>query len=75
MYYVADAGKPVAVSNPILRLNPQSPYLRFDEHQVNEEHNKVMLDILVAKVAAIATHRESNIMAACLIAGAGVLRP
>jgi len=41
-----------------------SAYLRLDEDQVDEEHDKVMLDILVAEAAAVLAHRQPNVVAA-----------
>jgi hypothetical protein len=37
-------------------------HLRLDEHQVDEHDDIVMLDVLVAKVAAFLAHRQPNIV-------------
>lgn len=50
-------------------------YLRLDENQVDKEHDKVMLDVLVAEAPALAAHRQPDVVAARLVARARVLRP
>jgi hypothetical protein len=45
--------------------------LRLDKHEVNEEHDKVMLDILVAEATAVATDGETDAVAAGFVASAG----
>lgn len=49
--------------------------LGLDEHQVDEEHDVVMLDVFVAEAAAVAAHRQADVVAARLVAGARVLGP
>jgi hypothetical protein len=49
--------------------------LRLDEDEVDEEHHEIMLDVLVAEAPALATHSQSNIVPARLVAGARVLCP
>lgn len=44
--------------------------LGLDEHQVDEEHDVVMLDVFVAEAAAVAAHRQADVVAARLVAGA-----
>lgn len=42
-------------------------YLRFDQNQINEKHNKVMLDVFVGKSFATWTLRETNAFAKCTV--------
>lgn len=50
-------------------------YLWLDQDQVDEEHDKVMLDVLVAEAAAVAAHCQADVVAARLVARTRVLRP
>lgn len=47
-------------------------YLRFDEDEVDEEHNEVMLDVLVSKFLAVLTLCESHALAECTIVSSAV---
>lgn len=38
-------------------------YLRLDQHQVDEEDHKIMLDIFVGEAIAIGTLREPDALA------------
>lgn len=49
--------------------------LRLYEDQVNEEHDEIVLDILVAEVAAAATHGQPDVMAVGLVVGRRVRGP
>lgn len=49
--------------------------LGFNEDEVDEQHDKVVLDVLVAEAAAVLAHSEADIVAARRIACARVLRP
>lgn len=50
-------------------------YLGLYKNQIDEQYDKVMLDILVAEAAAVATHGESDIVSAGLVPCARVCRP
>lgn len=54
---------------------PSQTHLWLDQNQVDEQHDKIMLDIFITKVPAVATHRQPDVVAARLIARARVLRP
>lgn len=43
--------------------------LGFDQNQVNEEHDEIVLDILVAKVAAISADGQADVVPAGLVIG------
>lgn len=45
-------------------------HLRLDEDQVDEQHDKVMLDVLVAEAAAVAADGQADVMASGFVAGA-----
>jgi hypothetical protein len=49
--------------------------LGLDEHQVDEEHDVVMLDVFVAEATAVPAHGQADVVAARLVAGARVLCP
>lgn len=49
--------------------------LGLDEHQVDEQHYVVMLDVFVAEAPAVAAHRQPDVVAARLVARARVLCP
>lgn len=53
---------------------PSKLYLRFDQDQVDEQHHKVMFDILVAKASTVLADRQTNTVAAGLVIGSGILR-
>ena len=53
-----------------------STHLRLNQHQVNKQHHKIMLDIFVTKPPTLATNRQPNIMPARLIPRPSrILRP
>jgi len=45
----------------------QSTYLRFDQDQINKQHNKVMLDVFVGESFAPRTLRQANALAQSLV--------
>jgi hypothetical protein len=47
-------------------------HLRLDQNQVDEEHDKIMLDILVAEASTFAADGQADVVAAGLVAGARV---
>lgn len=49
--------------------------LGLDENQVDEDDDKVVFDILVAELAAVAAYCQSDVVAAGLVTGARVLGP
>lgn len=49
--------------------------LRLDKDQVDEEHDKVMLDVLVAEAAAFSADRQADVVAARLVTCARVRGP
>lgn len=50
-------------------------YLGLDEDHIDEEHDKVMLDILVAEATTVLTHRQPDVVAAARVPRPRVLRP
>lgn len=46
-------------------------HLRLDEDEVDEEHHEVVLDVLVAEAAAVATDGQADVVAGGFVAGAG----
>lgn len=52
-----------------------SVHLRLDEDEVDKDDDKVVLDILVAEPAAVATDRQPDVVPAGPVAGTRVLRP
>lgn len=50
-------------------------HLRLDEDEVDKDYDKVVLNILVAKLTAVAAHSQSDVMAAGLVTGTRVLGP
>lgn len=49
--------------------------LGLDQHQVDEEHHVVVLDVLVAEAAAVLAHRQPDVVPAARPARRAVLRP
>lgn len=49
--------------------------LRLDEDEVDKDDDKVMLNILVAELAAVATNGQPDIVSAGLVTRARVLGP
>lgn len=47
-------------------------YLRLDQNQINEEHDEVMLDILVREAFAARALRQAHALAECFIVGFAV---
>jgi len=45
-------------------------HLRLDQDQVDKQHDKVVLDILVAEAAAVLAHRQPDVVPARLVAAA-----
>jgi hypothetical protein len=43
------------------------PYLRLDQHQIDEQHHEVVLDILVCEALAARTLRQSHALPKCSI--------
>jgi dihydroxyacetone kinase len=50
-------------------------YLRLNQDEVDKEHHKVVLDVLVAKVAAVAAHSQADVVSTRRVTRPGVLRP
>lgn len=48
-------------------------YLRLDQDQVNEQHNKVVLDVLVGELLAARTLCQAHTLAQCAVVGFRVL--
>lgn len=51
----------------------EEAHLRLNQHQVDKQHDEVMLDVLVAEAPAVATDRQADIRAR--VPRARVLRP
>lgn len=49
-------------------MQQMSVHLRFDQDEVDEQHHKVVLDVLVAEPAAVLAHRQADIVARRLVA-------
>lgn len=50
-------------------------YLRFDEDQINEEHDKVMLHVFITEIATFSTDCKTNQVPIRLVIGPGILSP
>lgn len=50
-------------------------HLGLDEDEVDEQHDEVVLDVLVAEPAAVLAHRQPDIVPARRVARPLVLRP
>jgi hypothetical protein len=48
-------------------------YLRLDQDQINEKHNKIMLNVFIAEPPAVLAHSEAHAMACRLVICARVL--
>lgn len=56
------------------RIVQQVPvYLRLDEHEVNEEHHEIVLDIFVAETPTVFAYCQAHPVARGLVVCAGVL--
>lgn len=49
-------------------------YLRLDQHQIDEQHNHVMLDVFVGKAFASWALRQSHTLAQRFVIGFAVCR-
>ena len=45
-------------------------HLRFDQDQVDKQHDEIVLDVLVAEAAAVLAHRQPDVVATRLVAAA-----
>jgi hypothetical protein len=61
-----------AFNAAIYPSDTRATYLRLDQDQIDEQHDKVMLDILVGKAFAPWALRESHAFAECLVIGFAV---
>lgn len=63
---------PPTVSARVFINHRGNPYLRFDEHQIDEDHDKVIFDVFVGKALAARTLRQSHAFALGSIIGATI---
>ena len=56
-------------------MEEMSVDLRLDQDEVDEEHDEVMLHVLIAESSAFSTDRETNVVPTRLITGSRVGRP
>lgn len=61
-------GAPLDVSSALTDwLTVFITYLRFDQDEINEEYDEVMLDIFVTEAAAVLAHRQSDVVSSRLV--------
>lgn len=49
--------------------------LGFDQDEIDEQHHEIVLDVFVAKVAAISANGQADVVTARLVISIGVFGP